>query len=167
MLENPSVIDPYMRDKRDLSPQEYVKGKTEAIQTAYRHCYEWLAVSYGRMGDYRKMLEAALGGLRFDRESKDPFSFYVGYAEFKLNLYHKAIGHFEQSLARPQLAGESCRYMALSLKALNNEQLAQEALRHAARFPPDSWESRVPVPQLYYMPPIFLKSDPQKPILIM
>ena len=156
MLQNPMTVDPYVPYQADLSGREFAERAMPGIRQAYRNAYEWLAVSYARLSDYPKMLDAALGGMKVDGTRESPFYFYAGVALMKMNQFEEASVMFLRGGEHPELSGESFRYLALCRHALNDDDGGAQALRRAAESPSAGWEARIPARELYYTPPVFI-----------
>lgn len=103
----------------------------ERLRTSWRDSYKILVLSYFYLQQYDRMFAAADLAANQKLDDDGFFYYYLGVGAYYAGQLDKAIAFLQQALHKNPDAAENYYYLALTLKAMNKEDMAAAALNKA------------------------------------
>jgi len=103
----------------------------ENLNAGYRDSYKMLVLSYFHLKRYNELIVMADVAVNQKLDDDGFFYYYLGVGAFFSQQFERAALYFREALNRNPQSPESYYYLALTLKALNKEDLAVPALQKA------------------------------------
>jgi tetratricopeptide (TPR) repeat protein len=101
------------------------------LNSGYRDSYKMLVLSYYKLKRFNELIVIADVAVNQKLDDDGFFYYYLGVGAFYSEQFERAALYFREALTKNPQSPEAYYYLALTLKALNKEELAVPALQKA------------------------------------
>ncbi|MDO8580879.1 MAG: tetratricopeptide repeat protein [Candidatus Omnitrophota bacterium] len=102
----------------------------KSLWQGYQNSYKLLILMTWEEKEFSSMLNYAESALISDIGEKDAFLYYAGRAAYELGDHAKAVDYFKKAIHENDGLGDAYYYLALSLKALGQNQEAKQLSKY-------------------------------------